>query len=113
MPPPLSLIENIGGSLFLSQRLKGDLNKASSSRCTLLALNYVSVALAIRRGPRPPKLSSDKPVLDRETADPYFRGRALDQYSVNAVSSAFPNQSATSFAWAFPWIIACCRPNQL
>src|ERR1035441_5530150 len=32
-------------------------------------------------------------------ADPYFRGRALDQYSVNAVSSVFRNHSATSFAW--------------
>ena len=30
---------------------------------------------------------------------PYFRGRALDQYSVNAVSSVFRNHSATSFAW--------------
>jgi hypothetical protein len=31
--------------------------------------------------------------------DPYFRGRAFDQYSVDAVSSAFCNQSATSFSW--------------
>ena len=30
--------------------------------------------------------------------DPYFRGRALDQYSVNAVSSALRNHSATSLA---------------
>jgi len=34
-----------------------------------------------------------------ERDDPYFRGRALDQYSVNAVSSVFRNHSATSFAW--------------
>ena len=27
--------------------------------------------------------------------DPYFRGRALDQYSVKAVSSLFRNHSAT------------------
>ena len=31
--------------------------------------------------------------------DPYFRGRALDQYSVNAVSSVFRNHSATSLVW--------------
>jgi len=29
----------------------------------------------------------------------YFRGRVLDQYSVNAVSLVFRNHSATSFAW--------------
>ena len=31
--------------------------------------------------------------------DPYLRGRAIDQYSVNAVSSLFRNHSATSSAW--------------
>ena len=31
--------------------------------------------------------------------DPYFRGRALDQYSLNAVSSPFRSHSATSFSW--------------
>ena len=29
----------------------------------------------------------------------YFRGRALDQYSVNAALSVLRNHSATSFAW--------------
>ena len=33
------------------------------------------------------------------TEDPYFRGRALDQYSVNAVYSVFRNHSATSLVW--------------
>jgi hypothetical protein len=32
-----------------------------------LALDYVSVESAIRRGPRPPKLCSDKPMVDRKT----------------------------------------------
>jgi len=31
--------------------------------------------------------------------DPYFRGRALDQYSVSAVSSDFRNHLATSSSW--------------
>ena len=30
---------------------------------------------------------------------PYFRGRALDQYSVKVVSSVLRNHSATSLAW--------------
>ena len=47
-----------------------------------------------------------KPATNRhKTARPaeipkgYFRGRDLDQYRVNAVSSVFRNHSATSFVW--------------
>ena len=35
----------------------------------------------------------------RDIPKGYFRGRVLDQYSVNAVSSVLRNHSATSFAW--------------
>jgi hypothetical protein len=66
---------------------------------------YVGLAVAsppIRAGSQSPGSGPQRHRVWRpgiSWMDPYFRGRVLDQYSVNAVSSLFRSHSAMSLSW--------------
>jgi hypothetical protein len=60
------------------------------------AVKGASVRLTASQSVRARSTASSSMAARDYRDDPYFRGRALDQYSVNAVSSLFRNHSATS-----------------
>ena len=80
------------GGLFINRKIKNKI-------CPCPADDFEGLGSGVTVWRMPHLLAA---VVRRGTATfpkGYFRGRVLDQYSVNVVSSVFRNQSATSLAW--------------